>query len=689
MKKLSVSPLFELIVVGGILVVQILVVIIGFSAYQKLNTIISYVKVPEIESEEILLMREIVSDVSRAEHFAKTYRLTGNRDYLPDYYKTTVALGHKIDKLEQVQWENKKQEHYAEEIFGLTEQALRNYNEMITLQSSESVTDALVNISAQLEPVKGIETEVPNIGDNLPGAKESFFKRVFGSDEDTGSGQKKIQNDSLELLRHDIRKQLRVVEATQKEEIRKLNTLELQLTEKSLNISEGIFSLVGKIEEIEKERIRDRNDKAELLADESRNALLRFGTVISLLLLVTIFFTFRYILSNRKMKNVLSSEKEHAQMIADARQNLLSHMSHEIRTPLNSVIGFLEQVLESDLNDQQREHILIAKKSSDHLLGIINNILESSKLKSGKIKFSEINFSPIQLLTEVVSSMRIQAHAKNLEMEYENTGEMPDLVSGDPLRLKQVVLNIIGNAIKYTHKGSVKLSARSDNQKLILEIADTGEGIPEDKLGTIFEKYEQLHNDSLQPGTGLGLYITRGLVESQGGSIEIKSTEGKGTVVTLIIPYKKATVPASEAVLEGIRYTGHSFLRGKHILIADDEKYNRMLLAAILKKNGILFTEATNGLEALEAVKNTSFDLVLMDVRMPGLDGVNATREIRAIEDKSKSAVPIIALTAGLATEKLERCREAGMDEFMEKPFREGVLLQKIFSLISKNVSLN
>ncbi|TND08316.1 MAG: ATPase [Bacteroidetes bacterium] len=696
MKKMRWSFAFESLMIVIIIIVQGLVIVTGYYAYRKLNTVISHVQVPVKTSDELVLLRGIIAGLSDTERNAKSFYLTRNGMYLSDYYESVVRLGEQIDRLDAIRWENKKQQAHADSIVLLIEAEMLIFNDLIYLDNNEHVTDELKTISERIENIQPdtAVTQRAATGTTEPAVKKkkSFFSRVFGRIKKEKEAEDSIAvavpavagNNPVADIKKDVKKQVVRVERVQKEELQRLKKQELELTEKNIWTSDRILALLNNIEEIEKEKIGTRNDRAAASAEDSILLLGEFGALILALLLVTGIITVRYIYLNRQKKALLHREKELAQKQAEAKQNFLAHMSHEMRTPLNSIIGFLEQALETDLDEQQREQIGIAKKSSDHLLNVINNILDSSKLEFGKFRFQEIPFSPVEVIAEVVKSMEIQAKIKKLALESVIAGALPARITGDPLRLKQIILNILGNAIKYTPAGQVKLSVWTAEQKLHIEVTDTGCGIPEDKLDTIFGQYEQVNENESQTGTGLGLSITKNLVELQGGSIRIESKPQAGTTVSLFIPYCEAEETEEETWngKNGRAYSGIS-LEGKRVLIADDEQFNRMLLMTILKKNGILFSEVKNGKEALEELERNNFDIILMDIRMPEMNGIAATEHIRNMKDLKKAGIPIIALTAGLASDKLERCRKAGMNEFLVKPCRESDLLDKISSLVS------
>ncbi|MBI3510692.1 MAG: response regulator [Bacteroidetes bacterium] len=682
MKNPFKISLFGPMMIVFLILVQAMVVVTGYLSYRKFNTIVDYVKIPEKPSSNLVLMRQIISDLSNTERNAKSYYLTRKGNYLSGYYESLVRLSSNIDKLDTAGWEDHEERVCADSLESLFGKELLVLNDLVYLDNNEYVTNQLQVISDQIGKMKLAPANPVSANNNDEEKnKNGFLNRVFGKNKN-GSNAQAGNTDQLAHIKKDMNKQVVTVKQTQKDELRRIKNEEFRITDENMSLSDNIHSFLDKIEVIEQNRIRTRNAHAAADAQESKSTISIFcGLIISLLLISSAFIA-RYATHNKRRNELLRKEKTFAQQQAESKQNLVANMSHEIRTPLNSIIGFSEQVLQSDLAPQQHQHVSIVKKSADHLLHVINNILDNSKLEAGKFLFQEINFSPADPILEAIHSMQVQAKVKGIALQYEISGDLPAMIVGDPVRLTQILLNILGNAIKYTPEGWVKLEATCDQEKklICISVADTGTGIPSAKLTTIFNEYEQADAIASLRGTGLGLSITKKLVELQGGNITLESKVGEGTKVTILMPYTETEIIAAEKHNKNEQQEFHDpeKLRGKRILIADDEQFNRMLLASILKKHGLFFSEAANGKEALAQLEKNDFDMVLMDLRMPEMNGIVATENIRNLADSKKAGVPVVALTAGLESEKTEICRKAGMNDFISKPYREAELLRKL-----------
>ena len=389
------------------------------------------------------------------------------------------------------------------------------------------------------------------------------------------------------------------------------------------------------------------------------------------------------IVKNRQNARRLAREKELAEQNARYKSQFLANMSHEIRTPMNAIIGLNKLLLDSGLNDKQKQYAKAIAQSGENLLWIVNDILDQAKIESGKFSFVERPFELDVQLEQLRNLFLHKALENQIEYSIHADPGVPNRLLGDPLRLQQVLTNLVGNAIKFTRKGSVRLEvtlAEKTESEAWLRIAvhDTGIGIPEEKLDLIFESFEQVDGDNYsgQRGTGLGLSIARQMVEQQGGTISVLSTVGKGATFTVLLPFKiahgLAPVVAKPAGNE-------HYLKNLKILIVEDAYFNQMLARELLKKHieGVETDIAENGAVALVKIREKPYDLVLMDVKMPVMDGYEATRIIRQMPGEIRH-VPILALTANAIPEQLEQCRAAGMDDCITKPIDSEELLEKI-----------
>lgn len=382
----------------------------------------------------------------------------------------------------------------------------------------------------------------------------------------------------------------------------------------------------------------------------------------------------------KKIEKALQIAKETAEEASKAKEIFLSTMSHEIRTPLNAIIGLTYLLQHSTLNTEQQENVQTLQFSSKTLLALINDILDFSKINAGKVEFEKIDFDWQALLKSTVKTFENQADTKKIDLLVELESDLPEVIVGDQVRLGQILNNLIGNSIKFTHVGNVKATVKlleENDQETILQfcVSDTGIGIAKNKKDLIFENFSQASQDTSRKygGTGLGLAITKRLVEHQNGKIWVESELGKGSAFYVVLPFSKSQLKLNELAMESEEIESKD-LKNKKILVAEDNKVNRMLVKKFLSSWNAQTYFAENGKEAVEKAQAESYDLILMDIQMPEMDGYEASQLLRQAGNK----VPIIALTASTMTSDRGKLQQSGMNDFIVKPFNPNDLYKKI-----------
>jgi len=369
-----------------------------------------------------------------------------------------------------------------------------------------------------------------------------------------------------------------------------------------------------------------------------------------------------------KANALLDEQAESLKRSSKYKSEFLANMSHEIRTPLNAITGFIELLKKRTEDEQSKEYINIINSSSDSLLQIIEDILDFSKIESGKLIIDKINFHTIQELSFALKLFEARCKEKNIDLQLSLVGEIPYCINADPLRIKQVVSNLISNAIKFTDKGKkIQLSLSYKDENLHIRVKDEGKGIAEDKLEHIFESFNQEDNSTTRKygGTGLGLAISKELVSLMGGELKVSSTEGKGSEFSFYIP----AITVEHAQEETLSQDLLENFEGKHILLVEDNKSNQLLMSIILEEMFFTVSIANDGVEGVKAFKEGKFDLVLMDENMPNMNGIEATSLILAYEkEEALEHTPIVALTANAVKGDKEKFLAAGMDEYLSKP---------------------
>jgi PAS domain S-box-containing protein len=375
-----------------------------------------------------------------------------------------------------------------------------------------------------------------------------------------------------------------------------------------------------------------------------------------------------------------------------AKEQFLANISHEIRTPINGIAGMASLLSQNPSKEEQRTYLSAIRSATDNLKVIINDILDLASIESGKLQFEKIGFNLNDLLNSLIDTYGVQASEKGVGLEYTLEEDANQVFIGDPVRLNQILINLIGNAIKFTQTGSIHVAVKIDRinadiYKLRFEITDTGIGIPKAKLQTIFESFSQADASVTRKygGTGLGLTIVKQLIELQKGTIRVTSEVNKGTTFSFTISYKLGkTEFFDEAKLYKPKYKTQ--LKNASVLLVEDNDINRLYAGSILKMWGCQYETAENGVVALEKVRNNSFDVILMDIQMPVMDGFETTKAIRN-GDPKKSKVPIIALTANATQKDFEKCLAMGMNDCITKPFTQDDLFKILTKYLGKRLT--
>lgn len=409
--------------------------------------------------------------------------------------------------------------------------------------------------------------------------------------------------------------------------------------------------------------------------------------------------------SQKKAHDLLLASKRAAEAASEAKTMFLANMSHEVRTPMNTILGMVGLTLDTDLTSEQRDNLLTVKNAADILLSLLNDILDLSRVEAGKIQLEDIEIDIERTVQSVCKTMDILAHNKGLILRWVVDEAVPDMVKGDPVRLRQILVNLINNAIKFTKEGKIQVEVKvrqdwGDRVELLFSVSDDGIGIEKDKQDAIFDVFTQEDVSTTRQfgGTGLGLSICKKLLELMHGRIWVESEKNHGSTFFFTVPYvvvHKDDVPQAlqeesiesqlMAQISRQKVSDHapSQARVLHILLAEDNLVNQKMTQRILEKKGWKVSVANNGQEVLDMMNDQSFDLILMDAQMPVMDGLESTRRIRQKEHGTERRIPIVALTARAMEGDRKKCLEAGMDSYVSKPIEREHLFEAIQSFFT------
>ena len=463
-------------------------------------------------------------------------------------------------------------------------------------------------------------------------------------------------------------------------------------TQKGKKLTDSISTTIQKIDSTRK----ILSASVTLSTDKSGTDALKFSTILIALVLFSAAALFWYIINTIRRQvqliadlNVVEKKVKEA---AQVKENFMANMSHEIRTPMNAILGFTNLLQRKKLDEESKEYVQTIQKSGENLLTIINDILDLSKIEAGMMRIETAPFSIRGLVHSVEAMFKGKANEKQLQLSTIVDESIPDTLDGDATRLTQILVNLIGNAIKFTQNGSIIINITNEGEKNTtistgISITDTGIGIEKEKLNSIFERFQQADDAVTRKfgGTGLGLSIVKDLVLLQKGTIQAESEPGKGTSFHIIIPYKIAAEEVKSNYLEAHNAISTNNFEEICILVAEDNEINQSLIKHLFKSWNLLYDLAVNGKIAVEMIMQnpTKYNLLLMDIQMPEMDGYTATQHIR---HQLKMDIPIIAMTAHALAGEREKCLTYGMNEYISKPIREEQLHNLIsqFTQISK-----
>jgi signal transduction histidine kinase/CheY-like chemotaxis protein/HPt (histidine-containing phosphotransfer) domain-containing protein len=638
----------------------------GYLSYRNLSSIVSSIQVDVKPEQRLLSIREISMDLEKAQNSIRIYSITNDTLDLEPYYTIISNIDEKVSRLRSECMNDTVLLKQTDTISRLIEENIVIWNELLYLNNNQKVIEYLKQLSDRLN----------SDSEEAKKNEKGILKRVF-------SRRNKSQLNETELI-----SDLQAIEQQNRITKKKLITGESQLASTGGEIKEQFYDLISKIENEIYGLINAKALAANQLAGKTYIWLAVFSVSGTLLAILVMFIIIRFVRKTHVYQIALENSKDEAEKLARTKELFMANMSHEIRTPVTAISGFTEQLLHEPFDENTTRTLKIIKSSSDHLTNIIKDILDFSKLQNGKLELEKVHFSIMQILEDIYAFFERQALRNNTRLSYSLSPDTPPVLLGDPYRLKQIMINLVSNAVKFTKNGKVHFSVKGIKKQLeeievVMEFVDTGIGIDESKLKFIFEDFtqEEMSTTRKYGGTGLGLSIVKKLVELHSGSIECVSRKNQGTSITVHLPYLTGDEKQVKIDVEPPLYIPEE-IRNLNILIVDDEEYNRLLFKTILDRWKIKYNEAANGMEALEILKTERYDLLFMDARMPGIDGLKATQFIRDEMNIRESEMPVICISAVSVNEDWQKYRNAGMNAFLPKPFTEEMLLTTILSVI-------
>ncbi len=661
MRKLSLP-----VKIGSLMTLFIiLIVATGYLSFRSLSSIVASIQIKSQPDLRLLTIRGISGDLEKAENSVRMFIHTRRQEDIAPYYATIAAFDDKISSLRNASRKDILFLVQLDTISRLIEENILIWNEMLYLYHNDSLDEFIRKLTAKMAVGMLNEKE----------GEKSILRRVFGRKTDTQMEQQEIILD------------LRKIEEQDSLQNTRLQATESQLASTGAEIRARLFLLISKMEDEVTASMQSNAITADQLARKTYYGLALFALLGTLLVILVLVIVVRFVRKTRDYQRALIRSKQETEKLAGTKERFMANMSHEIRTPVNAIFGFSEQLLYENLDEKNRKIVGIIKSSADHLVKTVNDVLDFSKLQNDKIILGKTHFLVGALCEEVQLLFKDKAAGQNTRLYYILSPALPLVLFGDPFRLRQILYNLVGNAVKFTAGGEVHFSIScealsGEHLNLVGKVTDNGIGIPEDMQERIFDDFIQAGADTARKygGTGLGLSIVKKLVELHQGTIQLESQQNKGTVVTFTLPYVTGSWEKLDLEMPGTLVPG--YFKNLTILIVDDEEYNRILFRTILDRWGVPCEEATDGRQAIEKLSVKRFDLVFMDVRMPEMDGLQAAAYIRTKLRKNPDDLPVIGISATQTAEELEAWKASGMTAFLSKPFTEKMLMEIICSVI-------
>ncbi len=675
MRKFRIEILISVLTIA----IGLVVATIGYLAYKSLTDIVVEIREGTQPDNKVFFIKDIAADLTNLEHTVRFYLLTGSNEDIDQYYLMEDSINRQITDLGKLETDDETDKILIDSFITLSNDKLKLWDKILTTQLPKQ--SFFPSYSQFFKDVSERQA------DTTSGRKSSRVPDYF-------SGSLKVEKDSspqMSRVEIDLRRKIRQMEWEMYKSQKRKNVIESKLIEEDAIISDLIAKIIREVENKKAADLVKNTEKANMLAEQTIERLSVYTISAVVLLLLTLFVLFVYLNKSRAMSRVLTSSREKAETLAKAKEQFAANVSHELRTPVNSIYGLAEQLRQKTLDPNSAEMVSVIFNSASHLRNIINDTLDFSKIQSQKLVLDKTGFSPEAVFTEVISLFKNEAIKKGIALVFQWEGEKPKVLVGDSFRLKQMIINLVGNAIKFTEKGEVALKVDSQNSgdkkvELTIQVVDTGIGVEADKIDFIFDEYVQIDNPSGKKykGTGLGLSIVKKLVELHEGQIEFESKPGNGTCVTMRLNYEEGEELEPGNMGLTISDIPESVKR-MSVLIADDEEYNRFLIRNIFGKWGIRCVEVKEGNEAVLAAQNERFDLILMDLHMPVTNGIEATRQIM----KNNPEPVIIAVSATVDENERQACINAGMKGFLFKPFSEKELFDLLISFTKTDLQNN
>ncbi|WP_047449495.1 ATP-binding protein [Alistipes sp. ZOR0009] len=644
-------------------------------------------------THKLTLINQTLIKIYESESNARLYSATGDPSYLAYYENQNQQISTNLKELRNISY-NAEQQLQLVNILVLQTQKNKVITDLINLKKSKITREDYAILfksrpdSVEIEMKQKVySSSNASAATEAPARKRTFFERLKALFKDEKPAvsmqsnlglQRKIDSASFKQKRKDssisdLRKSINDMQRREATLAKLMNEKEVELMKKDKILTDRMLFQMTKLNDEEIKINQKQLSQFDKDAEDYTNRIFFLGFSFLFIILIFLYSIFRDIKKSTQMQKQLEDSNIKIQDLLKVKERFLANMSHEIRTPLSAIIGFSDLLLKRQKYSE--EDTLAINTSAKHLHAIVNEILDYSKVESNNVEFELTSFFLEGFLKEIAAEMSVKAKEKSIHLRLDISTSLRS-IKLDRLRLKQVLLNLVSNAIKFTHEGEVVVSAKERNGHLLLEVADTGIGIPETALTKIFDEFTQADGSVARQfgGTGLGLSISRKLVQQMGGNISVTSTENVGSTFTVEFPIE--TIKGEE-ILPANSPVSIPRLASK-VLFIDDDNFVRLLIGKILAANSIEFDEASSGMEGIEKSTKEDYGLIITDLHMPGMSGIDAVKAIR----KNNPSAKILFLSADMSHSMVQEMKEVGANGILQKPFSEAEILTAISNII-------
>ena len=704
MKKGWKNILFERVLFTIIGLLLIFVCTTGYWVYDRLAQVSESPLPTDLKESRRFLVRDLNDNILKSDNLTYSYLYQNNPDAPLDFEILESQTKRKIDLLKSYKTADSTYQKQIKGLGSLVQARFSNLDTLMSIKNENRVNETMSIVENEVQNASEVaqikmeirdrvnELQTPQVQPQEEEAKKKWFQRknkktqpTVASPTPTATPQVKIKASEIAAAStNEIAKKIQSVKnkAVSKESF--LNVYKLNLEQKNNQLTKQIGQIFRAIELADKKELLKETRHAKQVAAETNEIILLFSIISSLLILMIVLLIITLFTKSKETNAQLKLAKDKSDQLTEAKSRFLATMSHEIRTPLNAISGFTEQLFFEPLNASAAKKVKIIRNSVKHLSQITNEILDLSKLEKDHIQLEKIAFNPANEIMVLHEQYELQVMERNNKLIVELDENPFPNVLGDPLRFKQIIINLISNANKFSKDGLITIHLKfelldSNHINCLIEVQDQGIGMSKAQKERIFEPFEQadLTVTRKYGGTGLGLSITKQIIDKQNGTIRVNSKEGIGTTFFIEIPFE-TTEDKIDAPREPSR-TDFSFLKDKSVLIVDDEPFNRTLLRSMFHGVNLTLLEATNGLEALEQLKNNDVDIILLDVRMPEMNGHELREKMTEMETLDQ--IPVVGLTATLEPEKRKLMLDSGWAEVLTKPVNPEELRRILFQI--------